>query len=381
MASAGLGLAAAGADPVEDFVARHWRVPLAAQGAPPARWSPAEASLHPEACGGCHPVQFQDWRTSLHAQSMGPGIAGQHAEMLDADPATALGCQTCHAPLAEQRPLVRGARGLETNPAFDPALRDKGLVCAGCHVRAHARFGPPRRDGSLASALPRERLPHGGVTRTPAFLRSEFCRGCHQFGSDGFALNGKPLEDTYAEWKASPFAARGVQCQDCHMPDRRHLWRGIHDPETVRAGLTITARREDGAAVLVVENSGVGHRFPTYVTPLVVLRGELLDAAGRVLPGSREEVLVGRRVELDLSREIADTRLQPGERATLRYARAAAGARARLSVVVYPDAFYTVFFEALLRQGAGRGEAQIRAALEATRRSPFTLFTADPPAP
>ena len=59
---------------------------------------------------------------------------------------------------------------------------------------------------------------------------------------------------------------------------------------------------------------------------------------------------------------------------------AEAGAtRVRLSVVVEPDAFYTRFFEALLAQGAGRGEAQIREALEATRRSTFTVFERDIP--
>jgi hypothetical protein len=86
-------------------------------------------------------------------------------------------------------------------------------------------------------------------------------------------------------------------------------------------------------------------------------------------------------VTLDLSREIADTRLGPGERAALVYRPHLdrAGLRARLSVIVYPDAFYTRFFETLLRQGAGRGEARIREALEATRRSPFTVFVQELP--
>ena len=130
------------------------------------------------------------------------------------------------------------------------------------------------------------------------------------------------------------------------------------------------------AARLVVESTGVGHRFPTYVTPIVVLRAELVDAAGRALAGTREEYRVGREVTLDLERELADTRLAPGERAELRYARALEGgaAAARFSVVVYPDAFYTAFFDTLLRQGAGRGEAEIRAALAETRQSAFTVF-------
>jgi hypothetical protein len=381
IASAAVGGAATPS--VEQFVTRHWRAPIAPQGPPPARFSAAEAALSPEACGACHPAQLADWRTSLHAQSMGPGVTGQLVEMLESAPGEALACLTCHAPLAEQRPVVPGATP-SVNPVFDRDLQSKGLVCAGCHVRAHERFGPPRRDGSLASAAPRQTLPHNGVTRTPAFLASEFCRSCHQFGSDGFALNGKLLENTYNEWKASRFAREGVQCQDCHMPDRRHLWRGIHDPDTVRGGLEITVTPASGphrpgmvvAVTLRVKSVRVGHAFPTYVTPRVILRGELVDAAGAVVPGSVSEKTLEREVALDLSREIRDTRLRPGEAATLTYRRriTAPGLTARLSVVVEPDAFYTRFFEALLAQGAGRGEAQIKEALAATRRSPFTLF-------
>src|SRR5439155_14402052 len=29
--------------------------------------------------------------------------------------------------------------------------------------------------------------------------------------------------------------------RSCHMPDRRHLWRGVHHPEMVRSGVTIDA--------------------------------------------------------------------------------------------------------------------------------------------
>jgi hypothetical protein len=368
---------------VEHFLTRHWRAPLAAQGVPPARYSPTEASLAPEACGACHPAQLADWRTSLHARTMGPGVSGQLVEMLASVPDDALGCYTCHAPLAEQRPLLGGKDRHAKNPAYDPALATHGLVCAACHVRAHERFGPPRRDGSLASAAPRETLPHNGVTRTPAFLASGFCRGCHQFEPGGLAINGKLLENTYEEWKASRFAREGTQCQDCHMPDRRHLWRGIHDAEMVRSGLEITAHAPpttpatgDVTARLRVQSVRVGHRFPTYVVPRVVLRGELVDADGGVIAGTRRERIIAREVELDLSKEIRDTRLAPGAAARLDY-RAPRHPRARavrLAVIVEPDAFYTRFFEALLEQGAGRGEAQLREALAATRRSTLTVF-------
>src|SRR5256712_9561177 len=103
---------ASGAETIQEFLGRHWRRPLPPQGPPPARFSSLEASLQPEACGSCHPAQLADWTTSLHARSMGPGVAGQLVEMLASDPGSALGCLTCHAPLAEQAPRVaEGARG------------------------------------------------------------------------------------------------------------------------------------------------------------------------------------------------------------------------------------------------------------------------------
>jgi hypothetical protein len=377
------------AESVTEFVRRHWAAPLRPQGPPPRGWNALESSLQPKDCGACHPVQYGDWRTSVHALSMGPGVAGQLDEMATTDPASALECYVCHAPLAEQSPTRRTAAGIVPNPVHDGTLRPQGVVCASCHVRGHLRFGPPRRDGSLASATPRQRLPHRGVTRTRAFLASEFCRDCHQFRPDGFAVNGKLLQDTYEEWKASPFAAQGIQCQDCHMPDRRHLWRGIHDEAMVRSGIEITlapdvptlTAGEEFSVTLEVKNARVGHAFPTYVTPRVILRGELVGVAGEVVAGSRRETIVAREVELDLSRELSDTRLAPGQSARLRYTgRAESSALSlRLLVIVEPDAFYTRFFETLLAQGAGRGEAQIREALETTRRSPFVVFRRDLP--
>jgi nitrate/TMAO reductase-like tetraheme cytochrome c subunit len=386
VAVTGVALAA---ESVTEFVRRHWALPLRAQGPPPKGWNALESSLEPKDCGTCHPVQFGDWRTSVHAVSMGPGIAGQLDEMAASDPSSAIECYLCHAPLAEQSPAIRTRAGIVPNPAHDASLRGQGVVCASCHVRGHQRFGPPRRDGSLASTTPRARLPHRGVTRTPAFLSSEFCRDCHQFKLDGFAVNGKLLQNTYEEWKASPFARQGTQCQDCHMPDRRHLWHGIHDEAMVRSGVEITvtpdvstlAAGQDLAITLELRSVRVGHAFPTYVTPRVILRGELVGAGGEAIAGTRQQTIIAREVEVDLSREFFDTRLLPGQSARLRYTGGAAepGQRLRLSVIVEPDAFYTRFFEILLAQGAGRGESQIREALEATRRSPFTPFVRDIP--
>jgi hypothetical protein len=373
----------------EQFLERHWRMPIPLQGQPPAGFSTVEQSLAPKDCGSCHPVQYEDWRGSIHARSMGPGVAGQLAEMAWRDPVGARACLVCHAPLAEQAPVTRGADGLAPNPAFDPALQREGIVCASCHVRQHQRFGPPPRPDALGARMPREQLPHNGATYTTAYLRAEFCAACHQFGPSGLSLNGKPLENTYAEWRTSPAARRGVQCQDCHMPDRRHRWRGIHDPEMVKSGVKVAvslerARHRPGQrvrATVTVASVNVGHHFPTYVTPQVVVRAVLVGSDGTPAPETLSEGVIGRQVPLDLSREIADTRIPPGGRFVLRYDRPLdrLGLSLRVTVTVYPDHFYTGFFTALLETGAGGAEAEIREALDATRRSPIEIFARDFP--
>lgn len=366
---------------VHEFLSRYWRRPLAPQGAPPSRFSPLEASLAPQSCGTCHPAQHADWRTALHAKSMGPGVRGQLKELWRTDPDSARLCLTCHAPLAEQQP--------ENRAMFDAALQSQGVICAVCHMREHQRFGPPRREQSAPASSPAANLPHGGATRTPAFRASEFCSSCHQFDADGFALNGKLLENTYEEWKASPAAARGVQCQNCHMPDRRHLWRGIHDPEMVRSGVAVDVAtdrprykpRDEVTARITITTAGVGHHFPTYVTPRVVVRAALVDAAGREAAASAEERVIAREVSLDLSRELFDTRIPAGGRFVFDYRRRVerAGLSLRVRVTVHPDHFYTRFFVSLLGSGAGQGTADIRKALEATRRSTFEIYRRDLP--
>jgi hypothetical protein len=157
----------------------------------------------------------------------------------------------------------------------------------------------------------------------------------------------------------------------------------------VRSGLTISAALERpryrpgevARARLAIASTGVGHHFPTYVTPRVVVRGELVDEAGRRVAGSSVERVIAREITLDLSREVMDTRIPAGGRFVLDYRRRVErpGLAVRFTVTVFPDHFYTGFFEALLAGGAGAGEAQIREALAATRRSAFELYRRELP--
>jgi hypothetical protein len=371
------------------FLKKHWRMPIAPQGRPPRGFSPLEVSLDPKSCAVCHRPQYDDWKSSIHSKSMGPGVMGQTMELIHDDPSTALLCYSCHAPLAEQQEKVRRAGGsrarFHKNPTFLASLQSEGLTCAGCHVRNHRRYGPPRLDSSAGKARPPSQLPHRGAIRTAAFERSEFCKGCHQFEADGQALNGRLLENTYNEWKESPYAQEGKTCQSCHMPGRRHTWRGIHDPEMVRSGVTVRLTVNDARdrvidrieAMITLANTGVGHYFPTYVTPKIVVRFELVDAANNRVEGSLQEERIGREVTLDLERELFDTRIPPGQTRTVRYARTIAGPGLilRASVIVAPDDFYVKFFEAIAPKARSeRARALLEQALREAQASSFVLF-------
>ncbi len=380
----------ASAESVQQFVDRHWQTPVPLQGKVPGDYSELESSLLPESCGSCHEPQYRDWKTSLHSKAMGPGVYGQTLVMEESDPATARVCWSCHAPLSEQQPLLlktaqNGKKKWVANPAFDPRLQQHGLSCAVCHVRKHERIGPPRRSTPEVTGKIDEGLPHGGFVAEPVFSKSIFCKGCHQFGPDGYALNGKLIENTYQEWLESDYPAKGVECQSCHMPDRRHLWRGIHDPEMTRKGVTITTEVSgktvqvgDKLEMLVtISNTGTGHHFPTYLTPRVVVSGYQIDRSGKTIPDTTQEAVIGREVTLNLSEEIFDTRIPSGESSFFRYSQTRSEHASRLIVIVQvePNYFYEKFFRAMLEgDSAGKGRELIRQAWEQARSTPYTLY-------
>ncbi|MCG8592582.1 MAG: hypothetical protein MJE66_25105 [Proteobacteria bacterium] len=354
------------------FLSAHWQLPIPPQGPIPPGWSPAEADLAPATCGACHPKQFAEWKTSFHAAAYSPGFAGQLVEGELAEPGALRHCQTCHTPLAEQQPVTETGAA---NPVYDPELRRQGLVCAGCHVRAHERRGPPRRP-ELAPLAPV--LPHGGFEAHPEFQESRFCATCHQFFDDA-GIDGVPIQNTYAEWRASPQAAAGRSCQSCHMPDRAHTWRGIHDPDMVRQGVDVALRDTQLADVLtttlVVTNRDVGHAFPTYVTPRVFLSLYQEDADGNELADTRREATIGR--PLAGAGQAFDTRVPPGESYALPYTEPRhPEARTLVArVTVAPDFHYEGVYAALLDTLTDPdARTQIADAARRAAASHYTLF-------
>jgi nitrate/TMAO reductase-like tetraheme cytochrome c subunit len=289
LSSAALALAArAGGSEHASF----WTTPVTATGPSLARHDPPAGDLDSASCGACHQQSFEDWGKSLHAHAFSIGLAGQlGAFALDEQRE----CLNCHAPRAEQQ--SEWLSGSSSRPA-----KIDGVDCAACHVRQGKHLGPRAIDETS----------HGKVEAITLFGRSQFCAACHQFGPEGLALNGKPLENTFAEWRSSRYATAGITCQTCHMPDGRHEFRGIHDPAMTRKGLQVRARRLSWGVEVTATNAGAGHHLPTYATPVIridVVSGE-----------RRREHVIGRRLawhaDTGLS-EVSDTRLAVDEDARL----------------------------------------------------------------
>jgi len=387
MAAASHPVSSPGVDPglPDDY----WDSPRATTAASPHDWSRLETNLHPEACAQCHRPQFDAWKNSLHAQAYSSGLVGQFPDMGHQQ---ANDCLRCHAPLDEQRytdgrdMAASIAARLKHDEGFDRdarlpdsaseelPLRHAGVTCAACHVRGLQRFGPPPRS-SLAVGH-QDTPAHGGFTATKDFEKSRFCASCHQF-PQSMAVGGKPLENTLVEWQQSRFAREGVTCQQCHMPDRRHEFRGIHDPDMVRKGLAFELAQRGHDAVLAITSKWIGHAFPTYVTPRIIVRAEAVDAGEKVLRAWQWEIV--REVVFDDGwQEKRDTRLMPGERREFVAASAPAGAsRMRFTVRVEPDHFYKGVYRSLLVGDLDvPARALIRKAAADARANDYMLYEA-----
>ena len=331
-------------------------------------------ALAPESCGACHSDKLKEWQTSLHARAFSPGLVGQ---LLTYDAAESATCMQCHAPMAEQREAFEAARRrIESHPFTDRGLADAGNSCAGCHLRSHRHFGPPQRDTGAVGPS-NASTPHGGVMRVAEFEKSEFCASCHQFPQSQ-AINGKPLENTLVEWERSPAARSDTTCQSCHMPERKHFWRGIHDPDMVRSGLTPEFIAEPRTARFRLTSTGIGHAFPTYVTPKVIMKAVALDEAGKPMAGSEVGNAIQRQVDfIDGDwKERFDTRLLPGQSATLEISWPKSG-QVKFWLEVHPDDFYHEHVYGNLLHEMSADSAAAKLIVEADRiaqTSQFSLF-------
>ncbi len=297
----------------------------------------ADWYYEPEVCGECHVAQYEAWNGSLHSQAHTDPIYlafARKAREVGGDDLYRF-CSGCHAPGAVATGEIPDAA--EEDLTF---LTKNGVSCDICHsisgiVTRHEGGGA---NASIVLAEGEVRFgPLEDPIATPAHessysethTKSRFCSACHTLTHPG---NGVVIENTYAEWAASPYAAAGIECQDCHMRTAEqarevartmkplvvpgesvqgkarantyaHLFVGANtNPELVGASalhgaeararlesaaeMTVAATwREDGRAEVAVDvtNVGAGHCIPTSITELrhAWIDVAVTDASGR----------------------------------------------------------------------------------------------------
>ena len=151
----------------------------------------------------------------MHAKALSDPIFV--AKVAEGDKATGnkLGpfCRRCHGPVANMT-------GEDGKAQMSPAAAE-GITCSFCHQVTGTKkpLGNVSQlvdpSGVMRAQIEDPQSPHNPVY-SEFHTTSDICGGCHNVNHP---VNGMHLESTYAEWKKSPQAKQGIQCQDCHMSE------------------------------------------------------------------------------------------------------------------------------------------------------------------
>lgn len=199
------------------------------------KWNKTGADFTPpETCAECHPQQYEEWMGSMHSLAFqDPVYQGElNMAIKKAGHEIAKQCEGCHTPAAVVKGEIKGAGLTGLSP-----LAMAGVSCDVCHsITDHTHWQTPYHQPENGSMIlsPGKDGEDGPIltkngpfpveegcgedfhecVQNPLFLQSELCASCHQvFHYETHT----PLEATYMEWKNGPYAAKGIECQDCHM--------------------------------------------------------------------------------------------------------------------------------------------------------------------
>ena len=268
-----------------------------------------EGYTESQVCGTCHTMIHKQWENSLHASSISdPVFQGVYNELHNEE--NRRFCLKCHAPTVR----VSGDYDLTQS------ITKEGVTCDFCHTIKGVDLNMEEpfefalgfvKRGPFKSNL---EIGHRNLY-SEIHLKAEFCGGCHEVVNE----NGFHVMSTYTEWKQGPYAEKGIQCQNCHMPEEfgvpivnpeiartqhnvtAHKFLGGHSQINITTAATLTQvidKADDHISVVVyVTNAEAGHSLPTGIpSRKVMLTVKLLDPGGQELE-SRE--VVYRRVLLD----------------------------------------------------------------------------------
>jgi len=203
--------------------------------------SPAQAFTSSTQCRECHPQPYAEWSGSQHAMSWtNPRVRFLSNDFANQD------CIDCHAP----RPVFVTGMGERVLPRT--ARRHEGVDCLSCHQL------PESEGGGMAATLSDPRAACRPVERIE-LTRPVYCAGCHN------------QHKTVDQWRESDWPERGEDCLSCHMPyrdgdanlGRDHGFVGGTDLALLQRAVEMRAEREGERWVIVLENVGAGHAYPT----------------------------------------------------------------------------------------------------------------------
>lgn len=199
------------------------------------QWEKSAAEFtDPETCAECHPQQYEEWRGSMHSLAFkDPIYQGELQLAIKAvGHEVAKQCEGCHTAAAVVTGEIKGT-GLK---GLSP-LALSGVSCDVCHsIKGHTHWETPTHqpeNGSLILSPGKEVDGEAVLTKfgpfaggddcgdgfhecveSPLHRSTDLCASCHQVTH---YEKHTPLEITYTEWKNSTYAAKGINCQDCHM--------------------------------------------------------------------------------------------------------------------------------------------------------------------
>jgi len=169
-----------------------------------------------------------------------------------------------YSPMLSKSEFCAGCHQFQiANPQAHPMEREPVVAALGGHRRPAVRLAQHAPPGGEASTEQAEALPFPEEPPVPPRPDLEL-----QYQQEA------RVQNTLDEFRISPAAARGESCQSCHMPSRReghgHLWAGRNDLGKLREAVQLSARLdretyspgEKLQAVIKLKNEA-GHRFPT----------------------------------------------------------------------------------------------------------------------
>lgn len=173
----------------------------------------------PELCGGCHADIYDQWKGSMHSSAWkDPVYRALLKKTSDATNGKADNfCMGCHTPIG----VVTGEAKVSGEGMSE--LAEQGVQCDFCHnISGATGIGngsavvTPKRDGRPLKFGPFDDAISSfhDTTYSELHTKSALCGNCHNVTHP---FNNLPVERTYDEWRDSEYAAKGVECQHCHM--------------------------------------------------------------------------------------------------------------------------------------------------------------------